>query len=61
MIASAKGHLDVVKTLVEAGANVNHTIKVGTCIPFIALSSSASLMYILCHNDAMCMNNLPCE
>ena len=24
-----KGHLDVVKTLIEAGANVNHTNKVG--------------------------------
>ena len=28
MIASDKGHLDVVKTLIEAGANVNHTNKV---------------------------------
>ena len=29
MIASDKGHLDIVKTLIEAGANVNHTDKVG--------------------------------
>ena len=29
MIASAKGHLDVVKILIEAGTNVNHTNKVG--------------------------------
>ena len=29
MTASDKGHLDVVKTLIEAGANVNHTNKVG--------------------------------
>ena len=29
MIASDEGHLDVVKTLLEAGANVNHTNKVG--------------------------------
>ena len=29
MTASNKGHLDVVKTLIEAGANVNHTDKVG--------------------------------
>ena len=29
MIASDKGHLDVVKTLIEAGVNVNHTNKVG--------------------------------
>lgn len=28
MIASKKGHLDVVKTLIEAGANVNQTYKV---------------------------------
>ena len=29
MKASQQGHLDVVKTLIEAGANVNHTNKVG--------------------------------
>ena len=29
MKASNEGHLDVVKTLIEAGANVNHTNKVG--------------------------------
>ena len=29
MKASEKGHLDVVKTLIAAGANVNHTNKVG--------------------------------
>ena len=29
MTASKMGHLDVVKTLIEAGANVNHTAKVG--------------------------------
>ena len=29
MIASEKGHLDVGKTLIVAGANVNHTAKVG--------------------------------
>ena len=28
MIASQNGHLDVVKTLIEAQANVNHTNKV---------------------------------
>ena len=31
MRASEKGHLDVVKTLTEAGANVNQTSKVGLC------------------------------
>ena len=29
MTESNKGHLDVVKTLIEVGANVNHTNKVG--------------------------------
>ena len=29
MAASEKGHLDVVKTLIEAGANVNQGDKVG--------------------------------
>ena len=34
MIASDKRHLDVVKTLIAAGANVNHSDKVSinTCI-----------------------------
>ena len=36
MTASDEGHLDVVKTLIEAGANVNHTIKVSTCMSCIA-------------------------
>ena len=31
MIASLNRHLDVVKTLIEAGANVNHSNKVGMC------------------------------
>ena len=48
MTASDKGHLDVVKTLIEAGANVNYTNKVG--ISFIALSmhSSAGLYAYMC-------------
>ena len=29
MAASWKGHIEVVKSLVEAGANINHTNKVG--------------------------------
>ena len=29
--ASYNGHLDVVKTLIEAGANVNQINKVGIC------------------------------
>ena len=32
MIAIDKGHLDVVKTLIEAGANVNQSDKVGVCV-----------------------------
>ena len=32
MIAISEGHLEVLKTLIEAGANVNQTIKVGICI-----------------------------
>ena len=31
MFAISEGHLDVVKTLIEAGANVNQTNKVGIC------------------------------
>ena len=31
IVASIAGHLDVVKTLIEAGANVNQTNKVGIC------------------------------
>ena len=30
-IAFEKGHLDIVKTLIEAGVNVNQTDKVGIC------------------------------
>ena len=30
MIASWKGHVEVVRSLIEAGANINHTNKVGT-------------------------------
>ena len=31
MIASEKGHDEVVKSLIEAGANINHTNQVGKC------------------------------
>ena len=31
MIAIDKGHVDVVKTLIEAGVNVNQTDKVSVC------------------------------
>ena len=33
MIAISKGHYEAVKTLIEAGANVNETNKVGICHP----------------------------
>ena len=29
MIASEEGHVEVVKSLIEAGANISHTNKVG--------------------------------
>ena len=32
MIALEKEHLDIVKTLIEAEANVNHSDKVGICV-----------------------------
>ena len=52
--ASYGGHLDVVKTLIEAGANVNHTSKVGIC----TLSSPGlyTSTCTLCHNDVMGTN-----
>ena len=31
MIASLNGHVDVVKSLIEAKANINQTTKVGIC------------------------------
>ena len=53
MIASEKGNLDVVKTLIEAGANVNHSNKVGVCIYNLVVHilyyhSSASLCTYVC-------------
>ena len=32
VIASENGHLEIVKSLIEAGTNVNHTAKVVTII-----------------------------
>ena len=29
MVASQKGHIEVVRSLIKAGANINHTNKVG--------------------------------
>ena len=34
-IASFSGHLEVVKTLIETGANVNQTNKVGAFLPVL--------------------------
>ena len=45
MKASDEGYLDVVKTLIEAGANVNHTNKVGTCT--LLLYTYTVLLYCL--------------
>ena len=64
MTASNKGHLDVVKTLIEAGANVNHTNKVGICTlllytytVLLYCLSSASLCTCSYHNDVIGTNN----
>ena len=32
MIALDKGHFEIVKTLIESGANVNQSDKVGVCV-----------------------------
>ena len=37
MTASDGGHFDVVKTLIEAGANVNQSDKVGVCTVYNTL------------------------
>ena len=51
MVASEKGHVEVVKSLIQAGANVNHTNKVGAhtillhsirCTPCIAMQTMSS-------------------
>ena len=56
MTASDKGHLDVVKTLIEAGANVNHTNKVAkymhrcgicTCTLYTCITSSYTYKYFI--------------
>ena len=44
MIALDKGHIDVLKTLIEVGANVNQTDKVSVC---------ALLMYFICGHFAL--------
>ena len=57
MKASKKGHVEVVKSLIEAGANINHTNKVGIfrlllysirCTPFIAVVHH--IFVHVCHN-----------
>ena len=51
MAASMNGHVEVVKSLIEAGANINHTNKVGTytillhsnrCTPYFAIEVGAA-------------------
>ena len=56
MIALDKGHIDVVKTLIEAGANVNETDKVSVCaLLYIEMLSTTTtldclvLKYLLVH------------
>ena len=68
MKAGENGHLDVVKTLIEAGANVNHTNKVDTRTCTLLMYtymytvllyclSSASLCTCSCHNDVIGTNS----
>ena len=45
MVASEKGHLDVVKTLVEAGANVNYTNKIGLHTQFCCTLISCTFIH----------------
>ena len=54
MKASEKGHVEVVKSLIEAGANISHTNKVGIhhsfrCTPSIAIFNTS--LSSICHND----------
>ena len=56
MIASEQGHVEVVKSLIEAGANINHTNKVGIhhsirCTPSIAILNTS--LSSICHNDVI--------
>ena len=46
MKTSLNGHLDVVKTLIEAGANVNHTNKVGEYLHCCCTCTLYSYMYM---------------
>ena len=51
MIASAKGHFDVVKTLIEAGANVSHTNKVGKYMYNVHCTLVSQVRIQVFHND----------
>ena len=55
LIASSKGHLDIVKTLIEAGANVNQANKV-QCVGRLHVSFRVIVIYqhtyILCMTDS---------
>ena len=68
MNACSKGHLDVVKTLIEAGANVKHTNKVGKYLHCCTSTCACTYTHIplvfglvytrlhVCLNDAMDTN-----
>ena len=51
-LASEKGHLDIVKTLIEAGANVNQANKV-QCVGRLHVSFSVIVIYQ--HTYILCM------
>ena len=52
LIASCNGHLDIVKTLIEAGANVNQANKVG-CTHILVSYNNAVIVYVYMYYDSM--------
>ena len=70
--ASEKGHLDVVRTLLEAGANINQADKVGTYMMFIELQLylyntadctvyiNALSVHVYCVGAVWCVMLYPC-
>ena len=50
MIAIANGHPDVVETLIEAGADVNQSAKVGVCVQLLYSISAHTVVpwFVMC-------------
>ena len=61
MAASWKGHIEVVKSLVEAGANINHTNKVGIYATVITCTINCThppiMLHIIVHVIAIMMSS----